>query len=146
MAQILLAIKPEYVEKILAGEKIYEYRKVAPAEKVSKIYIYETKPVSKVVGEAYVIDTIVTSSGDNKNISNIGDAIYSLTVCRTSSNSIDANKQAGINLIELENYFSGCNKAYAYRLGKVIKYKKPKKLVEVGVRTAPQNYIYMGKD
>ena len=47
----LLSIKPEYAEKILKGEKLFEFRKVAFAQEVSKIFIYATSPVCRIVGE-----------------------------------------------------------------------------------------------
>ena len=47
----LLSIKPEYAEKILKGEKLVEFRIVAFAQEVSKIFIYATSPVCRIVGE-----------------------------------------------------------------------------------------------
>ncbi len=47
----LLSIKPEFVEKIFTGEKKFEYRKVAFTRNVSKIIIYATSPVCRIVGE-----------------------------------------------------------------------------------------------
>jgi len=47
---IILAVKPKYVELIKSGVKTIELRKSAPTCPVDRIYIYETAPVSKVVG------------------------------------------------------------------------------------------------
>ena len=58
VASILLSIKPEYVEKILKGEKRYEFRRKLCQKEVDKIYIYETSPVKKVVGEAVDIEKL----------------------------------------------------------------------------------------
>lgn len=45
MKSILISIKPEYVEKILNGEKTIEIRKTKPnIELPCKVYIYCTKP------------------------------------------------------------------------------------------------------
>ena len=52
---ILLSIRPEYVEKIISGEKKYDYRTKAAKRNVDKIIIYETTPVKKVI--AYFIKT-----------------------------------------------------------------------------------------
>lgn len=54
MKNIILSIKPEFVEKILSGEKKYEYRKKVCKESVEKIYIYATAPIKMVVGEVVV--------------------------------------------------------------------------------------------
>ncbi len=43
MKQILISIKPEWVEKILNGEKTLEIRKSAPKELPCEVYIYCTK-------------------------------------------------------------------------------------------------------
>ena len=58
MASILLSIKPEFAEKILRGEKRYEFRRKLCQKEVDKIYIYETSPVKRVVGEAVVIEKL----------------------------------------------------------------------------------------
>ncbi len=49
---MLLSINPEHVEKILTGQKQFEFRKVRCRSDVSKIVIYATSPVMKIVGEA----------------------------------------------------------------------------------------------
>ena len=47
---ILLSIKPEYVEKIFSGKKTYEFRKRRPREAVSKFFVYESHPSKRIVG------------------------------------------------------------------------------------------------
>jgi predicted transcriptional regulator len=54
MERILLSIKPKYVEKILAGEKIYELRRVIPNENIDIIFIYSSNPIKKIVGYASI--------------------------------------------------------------------------------------------
>jgi len=48
----LLAIKPEFAEKILAGEKRYEFRRTAfrDSAEIEFIYLYASAPVKRVVG------------------------------------------------------------------------------------------------
>lgn len=48
----LLAIKPLYAEKILAGEKNYEFRRTTFREtaEIELIYLYASSPVKKIVG------------------------------------------------------------------------------------------------
>ena len=43
MKSVLIAIRPQWVEKIASGEKTIEVRKTAPQEVPFKCYIYETK-------------------------------------------------------------------------------------------------------
>ena len=54
MCTILLPIKPEYAYKILSGEKKFEYRKRVAALEVTRIVIYASSPVSKIIGEVSV--------------------------------------------------------------------------------------------
>lgn len=43
MKSVLIAIRPQWVEKIASGQKTIEVRKTAPKEVPFKCYIYETK-------------------------------------------------------------------------------------------------------
>lgn len=59
MSRILLSIEPRFVERIMDGSKIYEFRKVRNKKDVTGIVIYSTSPVMKVVGEADIKDILV---------------------------------------------------------------------------------------
>ena len=48
--QILLSIKPEFVERIFDGVKKFEFRKVVANKSIDAIVIYATAPVMRVVG------------------------------------------------------------------------------------------------
>lgn len=50
MANIILSIKPEFAEKILNGEKLFEFRKQVPRQKVSWVFIYASSPFKKIIG------------------------------------------------------------------------------------------------
>lgn len=64
MCNILMSIKPQYVEKILSGNKKYEYRKNrAKRNDIDKIIIYSTAPIMKVVAEVD-IEEIIESTPD----------------------------------------------------------------------------------
>ena len=54
MCKILLSINPRYVEKILSGEKKYEFRTRIAKRKVDSILIYSTAPVKRVLAEVTV--------------------------------------------------------------------------------------------
>ncbi len=122
MANILLAIKPEFVEKILAGDKKFEFRKNIPNTQIEKIFIYATRPICGVVGYAN-LDGIIS---DNPN------AVWNKT-----------KKFAGIERDFFDCYFSGQVRAYAYCLGDVVKYNSVRSLSEFGIRAAPQNFVYI---
>ena len=57
---VLLSIKPKYVEEIMNGNKRYEFRKsiFRCREDVELVYIYSTSPVKKIVG-VFTIETII---------------------------------------------------------------------------------------
>ena len=122
MESILLSINPEYVEKILAGSKKYEFRKRLANRTVDKILMYSTAPIMKVVGEVEVVKT--RSSAPS--------ALWEYT-----------KKFAGISRDKYRKYFKGCKVAYAYQLGKVIQYNSPKELSEFSIDLPPQSFIYL---
>jgi len=121
MSKILLSIKPEYVEKILAGTKKYEFRKRL-AKDVAKIVVYSTAPIKKVVAEVDVIGTIECPA----------QKMWDIT-----------HEFAGIDKDRFHEYFCDCKNACAYVLGSVVKYANPKSLDEYGLSLAPQSFIYI---
>ena len=125
MESILLSINPEYVERILAGSKKYEFRKRLANRTVDKILMYSTAPIMKVVGEVEVVKTISSSPS----------ALWEYT-----------KKFAGISRDKYRKYFKGCKVAYAYQLGKIIQYDPPKELSEFNINLPPQSFIYLSID
>jgi predicted transcriptional regulator len=124
MCKILLSINPEHVEKILDGTKLYEFRKVRCREKITKIVIYSTSPIMKVVGEAAVDDVIESSPEE---------------VWRIASDT------AGIDKTFFDDYYLGRKRAVAFRIGQTTKYKEPKDLSEYGLSWAPQSFAYLNE-
>ena len=122
MCKILLSINPEHVENILNGKKQFEFRKIKCKSYVDKILIYSTSPVMRVVGEVEILDVIVNSP----------DEVWKLTA-----------EFAGITRKFFDKYFENKEKAVAYRLGKVKKYKEPLKLIDFGISFAPQSFVYI---
>ena len=122
MKAILLSIKPEYVEKILDGQKKYEYRKRLAKTESSIILIYSTSPVMKVVAKVKVIDTICAAPS----------TLWEKTKCN-----------AGISRKKYREYFHGCKKAYAYELGEIQLFDIPKRLSEFNISLAPQSFAYV---
>ena len=122
MKALLLSIKPEYVEKILQGEKKFEYRKRLAKEDVSYIYVYSTAPSMKVVAYVHI----------EGHLSDSPTALWEKT-----------KAAAGISRAKFQDYFRGCKTAYAYKLGKVEIFKSPKNLSDFGVAVAPQSFVYI---
>ena len=122
--KILLPIKEEYVEKILNGQKKYEYRHVLTNEKIDGIILYATAPIKRVVGEVRVIGTLEASPS----------SLWEST-----------KKNAGISREKYRKYFCGKKKAKAYVLDKAVRYSKQYKLEELGVEKAPQSFLYLNE-
>ena len=122
MKALLLSIKPEYVEKILQGEKKFEYRKRLANEDVSYIYVYSTAPSMKVVASVHI----------EGHLSDSPTALWEKT-----------KAAAGISRAKFRDYFRGCKTAYAYKLGKVEVFESPKNLSDFGVAVAPQSFVYI---
>ena len=122
MYNMLISIKPEYVENIFNGSKKYEYRKIRCKQDIDKIIIYSTYPIMKVVGEAKV-EKILEDSPDR---------IWEKT-----------KKYSGIDLNFYQKYFKDRSKAIAYKLTNIQKYDSPKELSSYGIKAAPQLFVYI---
>lgn len=120
--KIMLAIKPEYVEEIFDGLKRYEYRRKCPNHPISQIVIYETAPVSKVVGTVDVDEMLGTAPH----------VLYDMT-----------KKWAGISEDCYNDYFKGTSVAYAYSINHPVIFSRPASIKEYGLMGAPQSYVYL---
>lgn len=123
MCTLVLSIKPEYLQRILDGTKKYEFRKRIPKEKVSKLVFYCTAPTQQIVAWANVLDIISASPAE----------IWKQT-----------SEVAGISAEKYNEYFEGCERAYAYRLGNVCQYDAPKSLEDFDLTAPPQSFVYVG--
>lgn len=120
---VILSIKPEFVEKIFLGEKQYEYRKILFKQKVDTIYIYASRPVSKIVGE-FKIDDIVYDTPEN---------IWEMT-----------KLQSGVTKKFFDKYYKGKDKAVALKIKDCKEYEEevnPESLVSDF--RVPQSFIYV---
>lgn len=122
MSKILLSIKPEFADKIISGEKKFEYRTHIPIQAITSIVIYSTTPIGKIIGEVEVVDII---SG------------------APSSLWEETKNYAGISRSRYREYFKGRKIAYAFKLGRVKSFEKEKNLKDYGVTKAPQSFIYL---
>lgn len=125
MSIVLISIKPEYVEKIFCGIKKYEYRRSLAQRGVQKLVVYSTWPVKKIVGEVDVVDTMdLSPTGLWEN----------------------TKRYAGISRKKYRDYFHGRDRAYAYVLGKSIRYRQEMELSDIGVKSAPQSFAYLSQE
>ena len=122
MCTILLSINPEHVENIMGGKKTVEYRKTRCRHPVDRIVIYSTYPVMRVVGEA-TVEAVMEGEP-------------ALIWAQTS-------KMAGITKEYFDKNYENRCKAIAYRLGEITKYERTYSLSEMGIRSAPQSFIYI---
>lgn len=122
--KVLLSIKPEFANKILTGEKRFEFRKsLFKRNGIKTVIIYATMPVGKVIGE-FDIDLI---------ISNNPQQVW-----------IETCKYSGISKSFYDSYFIDKNMAHAIKIKEVRKYDSPRDLddIKVGLK-APQSYVYI---
>lgn len=121
--KVLLSIKPEFVEKIFAGTKKYEFRKsLFKRRDVKIVVIYASAPVKRVVGE-FEIENILS---DDVNV------IWKQT-----------KKHSGITEAFYNSYFQNKKKANAIQIGNLVKYEETKSLLDYNIRQAPQSFCYI---
>ena len=122
MCKILMPINPEYVDEILAGRKKYEYRKIkAKRTNIDKMIIYSTSPVMKVVAEVE-IKRILQENPEQ---------LWELT-----------KNYSGVTKEFYNQYYKNKNIAIAYELGKIVKYEKPKDLIDIGINYIPHLFLH----
>lgn len=120
--RMLLAIKPVYTGRIFSGMKRVEYRRVKPSRPFDRIYIYETRPTSAVVGYMDVGSVICGTPRD----------IWKET-----------RELACMDMNEYMEYFSGSRQAVAFLIKNPRYYFEPRRLGTYGLPSVvPQGYIY----
>lgn len=122
--KVLLSIKPEFVEKIVSGEKKFEFRKSLPKrEGITTIVVYSTMPVGKVVGEFTVKDIL----------SHEPESLWEKT-----------KEFSGITKNFFDEYFSTRALAHAFEIDSFQLYEKPLHISDVVPSgTPPQSYCYI---
>lgn len=121
--RVLLSIKPEFVDKIFAGEKCFEYRKRIFKKDVESVVIYATMPVGKVLGEFKVEEILY------KEIEKLW---------------TETSLYAGIEYKYFEEYFKGVDNGYALKIKDVKRYKNPIELNDIRENLkAPQSFCYI---
>ncbi|HEH9622464.1 TPA: ASCH domain-containing protein [Pasteurella multocida] len=122
--KVLLSIKPEFVEKIISGEKKFEFRKSLPKrEGITTIVVYSTMPVGKVVGEFKIKDVI----------SHTPESLWEKT-----------KEFSGITKNFFDEYFSTRALAHAFEIDSFKLYDEPLAISDViASGTPPQSYYYI---
>ena len=116
---LLMSIKPEFVEKILCFEKKYEFRRTIFRQNVEKIYIYSTFPEKKIVG--YVEDTP----------NNLWDSFSDVS---------------GISKKSFFDYFKGKDSGFAIKIHNLNIFSKPIDVNTLENFRAPQSFCYVNED
>lgn len=122
---VLLSLHSVYLERLLSGEKLFEFRKRIPAEigRGGEIAIYCTKPTCSVVAYAKV-DGVIEDSPER---------LWART-----------RFAAGIEKEAFDAYFNGRTKGYAIVIRKVYRLRFPISMEELrGKDFAPQSFIYL---
>ena len=122
MCKIILPIKPKYSQDILSKIKNFELRRKLPKKTIDKVFIYETSPTMKIVGEFTV-----------KKVHK--EKLNTLWKRTRKSNSVVKD--------EFNSYFKNLEEGYAIEVGEIVKYEMPKSLSDFGKSSPPQGYIYV---
>ena len=123
----IISIRPNFCKHIFDGQKRFEYRKrVFKHSDVDKVYVFASKPISKIVGY-FTIKRIIEDSPS---------MIWSQT-----------HEHGGITKKQFQEYFQGHTVAHAIEIDEVVQLDtpiNPKQVIKDF--TAPQNYCYLEKD
>lgn len=120
---VLLSIKPEFAEKILTGEKRFEFRRVIPKQRVDRVVVYASSPVCRLVGE-FTVRRVVSAPPEE--------------LWRR------ARSCAGIPRRYFDAYFEGRTEAHAFEIAEVLRYDQPIDPLRIyrGFRP-PQSFVYL---
>lgn len=119
----MLSIKPEYVRRILTGEKTYEFRKrIFSRRDVDTIIIYTTSPVCQLLAEARITGILQDTP----------QGLWNRT-----------HQHGGISRDKFMRYFQDRDTAYAIQLGELTRFDTPRTLADYRVKAAPQSFVYV---
>jgi len=119
--KVLLSIKPEFIQKIITGEKKFEYRRRIFKKDVESVIIYASSPWKVVIGE-FLIDEIIEKE---------------LNILWQ-----ETHKYSGIDKDFFCRYFDGVKIGYAIKIGKLCLYEKPIRIEKLG-KKPPQSFLYI---
>lgn len=117
---VILSIKPQFIEEIVAGNKRFEFRKSVFKMPVEKVYVYASAPISRIIGEFRPMDVVTGAPVD----------VWKET-----------KKFSGITKKFYDDYYKGKKTAYAIVIQNFVKYECQVNLPK-GIH-APQSYCYV---
>jgi predicted transcriptional regulator len=121
--RVLLSIKPEYAEKILSGEKKYEFRRaIFKDQSIKIVVIYASSPIRKVIGE-FDIEYIITQNLDK---------LWEHT-----------KQHSGIDKEFYDTYFCGKEVGHAIKVKQSRRYQEHQDLDDYAIKHPPQSFLYL---
>lgn len=122
---ILISIKPKYVEKIISKEKTYEFRKRNFSKKVDNVIVYSSSPEKKIVGY-FELEDIIKDTPSNlwSNFSNKG----------------------GISEKDFFKYYADKEEGIALKIGKLTVFDEFIDVTKLDNFKAPQSFKYVDKE
>ena len=127
MINVLLSIKPVYVDEILTGRKTFEFRKsIFKKEGIAKVFIYSSSPVKKIVA-SFEIARIIANSPQKL-----------WEKCQ---------KYGGISENDFFDYFKNSEIGYAIEIANLKKFPEPINPYKIKKDfRPPQSYRYLPLD
>ncbi len=123
--EVILSIKPEYANKIFSGSKKFEFRRsIFKNKEVTKIIVYASSPISKVIGEFEIAKIL---HEDLKSLWNL------------------TKDFSGISEKYYYDYFIGKENGFALEVKKVKLYKEVLCIKETYGINPPQSFAYVKK-
>ena len=127
LMNVIISIRPTFCKMIFSGKKVYEYRKkVFTRTDINKVYVYASKPISKIIGY-FTIDHVIKCNAND---------MWEMTY-----------KDGGVNKEYFDEYFKNCDMAHAIKIDEVVMLDipiDPKKVIKDF--HAPQNFMYLDFD
>lgn len=119
---LLMSIKPEFVDKILSCEKLYEFRKSIFKQDVERVFIYSSFPEKKIVGYFEVGEII----------------------CKSPAELWDSfSEVSGISEKDFFKYFEGKNEGFAIKIDNLCVFKEFIDMDDYEEFKAPQSFCYV---
>ena len=122
---VLISIKPKYVEKIISKEKTYEFRKNIFKKEVEKVVIYSTSPEKKIIGyfkSSSIIKDCPKNLWDN------------------------FSEEAGINKEDFFDYFKNKEEGFALKIDELEIFGEPIETDKLVDFCAPQSFKYINEN
>ena len=105
LTNVILSIRPKYINAIKQGQKKYEFRKIIFRQPdIDNIYVYSTFPVKKIVGTLQIGDIIEDTP----------EMLWQRF-----------QKKAGVGENEFFTYFNGNRKGFALKINDFQEFHKP---------------------